>query len=260
MSYGRVSTFDSFWRQRDPRIKLLVMFSLAFLTILGKHLQGQAIVLLLCGLLYYSAKIPIFVPAKAVYSFRWIFGLIFLTNLLFITEGRKLPGLPVTDVALNFSLIYVGRLINLILTGVWLMSVTDPLALIRGIEGILAPAKRFLPVGEVALVLGLALQFLPALVEEAQEITMAQQARGLNFHGNLQQKVTGAVSILIPLFLSTLHRSSELAQAMEARGFIPGEKRGSYDDLSWKREDTLVLAFLLCLLVGWTLWRRVWVL
>jgi energy-coupling factor transport system permease protein len=259
MRSGRVDTFDSFWRQRDPRIKLLVMFSLVLLTMLGKDLQGQAVVVLLCGLLYYSAKIPVFVPAKAVYSLRWLLGLILLTNLLFITEGRRLPGLVVTDVAFNFALVYAVRIINLILTGVWLMSVTDPLALIRGIEGILAPAKRFLPVGEVALVLGLALQFLPALVEEAQEITMAQRARGLAFHGGLLQKAKGAVSILTPLFLFTLRRSSELAQAMEARGFIPGEKRGSYEDLSWKREDTLVLAFLLFLLVGWTLWGRVWV-
>lgn len=254
MNRGRVSSNNSFWRRRDPRIKILVVLSLIILTLLEKRLPGQAMIFLLYGFFYYSARVPFSVPLRAVYSFRWLLGLTFLINLLFLSEGRRMPGLLITDTALNISIVHMSRLINLILSGVWLMRVTDPLTLIKGVEGILAPGRRLLPVGEVALVLGLALQFLPTLMEEAQEITMAQRARGLSFHGNLRCKIKGVVSIVTPLFLSTLRRSSELAQAMEARGFTSGEKRGSYEDISWKLEDTLVLAFLLCLLAGWVLW------
>ncbi|HEY8343593.1 MAG TPA: energy-coupling factor transporter transmembrane component T [Bacillota bacterium] len=258
MNRGRASSRHSFWRRRDPRIKIMVLSTLIILTLLEKRWQGQAMIFLLYGFFYYSARVPFSVPLRAVYSFRWLLGLTFLINLLFITEGRRIPGLPVTDTALNISIVHMSRLINLILSGVWLMRVTDPLTLIKGVEGTLAPVKRFLPVGEIALVLGLALQFLPVLIEKAQEITMAQQARGLTFHGNFRCKIKGVVSIVTPLFLSTLRHAAELAQAMEARAFIPGEKRGSYEEISWKQEDTLVLAFLLCLLAGWVLWRKVW--
>ena len=258
MNQGRASSHNSFWRRRDPRIKILVLFTLIILTLLEKRWQGQVMILLLYGFLYYSARVPFSVPLRAVHSFRWLLSLTFFINLLFITAGRRIPGLPITDTALNISIVRMSKLINLILSGVWLKRVTDPLTLIKGVEGTLAPGKRFLPVGDIALVLGLALQFFPILVEEAQEITMAQRARGLSFRGNFRCKIKGVLSIVTPLFLSTLRRSSELAQAMEARGFIPGEKRGSYEEISWKPEDTLVLALLLCLLAGWVLWRKVW--
>lgn len=247
---------DSFWKHRDPKIKLLVLFSLVILVIAEEGLLVQAIILFTSGFLLFTSKIHFSLWLKALYSFRWLLGLSFFINLLLISEGEKILSLPLTDLALAVSILYLLRLINLILIGVWLMETTGSMALIQGFSGLLAPLRRFIPVGEIALVLGLALQFIPLLAAEAQEITMAQRARGLTFHGGLWRKAKGLVYLVVPLFLSTIRRATELAQAMEVRGFAPGAKRSSYSELTWKTADTLVLGSLVGVWIWW-LWRKV---
>jgi|SRR5690554_4789209 len=251
MNFVDFYPIDSFWEHRDSRIKLLVLFSMVILAIIEECILAQMVILLGSGCLLFTAKISIYSWLKALYSFRWLLGLSFFINLLFISEGEKIFLLPITDLALFVSFLYLLRLINLILIGVWLMKTTESMELIQGFTSLLAPLRRFIPVGAIALVLGLALQFLPLLAVEAQEITMAQRARGLNFHGGLWRKVKGLVYLVVPLFLSTLRRAAELAQAMEVRGFIPGARRSSYSALTWKTADTLVLGSM----VGvWILW------
>ena len=111
------------------------------------------------------------------------------------------------------------------------------------IESLLNPLKRFhLPVHEIALMLSIALRFVPTLMDETEKIMNAQRARGVDFSdGNLIQKVKAIVPLLIPLFVSSFNRAEDLATAMEARGYRGGEGRSKYRKLKWASRDTIVL-------------------
>jgi energy-coupling factor transport system permease protein len=94
------------------------------------------------------------------------------------------------------------------------------------------------------MALGLALSFFPLLLTEAQEIMLAQQARGANFKTNWTKKLKALLAMVIPLFISALRRALEIAQAMESRGYVPGAPRGSLYELAWGSKDTLGLVLL----------------
>ena len=133
----------------------------------------------------------------------------------------------------------------------WLLGVTESLTLIKGLELSLQPFRRWLPVGEMAMVLGLTLSFFPLLLTEAREIMLAQQARGVNFQTNWAKKLRGLLAMVIPLFLSALRRALEIAQAMEARGYVPGAPRGSLYELAWGKKDSLGALLVLSLVLLW---------
>ena len=120
---------------------------------------------------------------------------------------------------------------------------TPPLSMSDAIESLLNPLKKFhLPVHEIALMLSIALRFVPTLMDETEKIMNAQRARGVDFNdGNLIQKVKAIVPLLIPLFVSSFNRAEDLATAMEARGYRGGEGRSKYRKLQWASRDTIVI-------------------
>lgn len=256
MNFGSYYPAGSFWHRRDPRVKMAVLFILVILVFLERKIWWQAALFALIGGLFLTSALPVSRLRDTLRSFRWLLGVTFLVNLFFTPGGKRIPGLPFTETAVAVSFIYLGRLVNLLLLGAWLMGTTDSLTMIKGIEGLLRPARRFLPVSDIALVLGISLRFFPLLLDESQEITMAQRARGVSFQGRLWRKTRGIISMVVPLFLSTLRRASELAQAMEARGFVPGAARTSYEELRWKAEDTLIIAVFILTLVAWCFFRN----
>ena len=121
---------------------------------------------------------------------------------------------------------------------------TMPLSLTDAIEYLLRPlAAVKVPVHEIALMLSIALRFVPTLMDETEKIMNAQRARGIDFgEGNVYQQMKAIVPLLIPLFVSSFNRAEELATAMEARGYKGGEGRTKYRKLSWESRDTLVIA------------------
>ena len=121
-----------------------------------------------------------------------------------------------------------------------------PLSLTDAIEFILKPFKVVnLPVHEIALMLSIALRFVPTLMDETEKIMNAQRARGIEFgEGNLYNQMKAIVPMLIPLFVSSFNRADELATAMEARGYKGGEGRSKYRQLEWESRDThLMITF-----------------
>ncbi len=135
------------------------------------------------------------------------------------------------------------RFVLIIFMSTLLTLTTPPLSMSDAIESLLNPLKRFhLPVHEIALMLSIALRFVPTLMDETEKIMNAQRARGVDFNdGNLIQKVKAIVPLLIPLFVSSFNRAEDLATAMEARGYRGGEGRSKYRKLKWANRDTLVL-------------------
>jgi len=130
-----------------------------------------------------------------------------------------------------------------------LTATTKPLDMTLGIEDLLMPLKRFhVPAHEIAMLISIALRFIPDLIEETQRIMKAQQSRGVDMkEGKLMERVMAILSLIVPLFVSALQRAEDLANAMEARGYQGGHGRSQYRQLNWMNKDSLAL-FFVCLL------------
>ena len=202
----------------------MVLIVAALLVVLEGRLGGQLFFFGLNLSLYVTAHLPAERAWKMVRAFRWLLILTLLVNLAFSPPA--------------VAFLYFLRLLNLLLLSSWLLGAAEPLALIQGIERIFSPLGRWLPVAEGAMVLGLSLSFFPLLIQEANEITIAQRARGVTFKKQWWKRMTGLLAMVVPLFVNSLRRSLEVAQAMEARGYRPGEPRGSLYELKWGAADT----------------------
>lgn len=228
---------DSYWHLRDPRLKLLVVIGGTTLALTENRLGGQLFLLILVGGLYLSAQLPWKRGWRTLLTFRWLLLITLLLNLW--------TGPPVTAFA------YLLRLSNILLLSSWLLGVTETLTFIAGLELLLHPFRRVLPVGEIAMVLGLALSFFPLLLEEAGEIMLAQRARGVNLQAKWSKKIRGLIAMVIPLFIAALRRALAIAQAMEARGYVPGAPRGALYTPQWQKKDTLNAVLTLLLVLVW---------
>lgn len=133
-----------------------------------------------------------------------------------------------------------------------------PLSLTDAIEFLLRPLLALkVPVYEIALMLSIALRFVPTLMDETEKIMNAQRARGVDFgEGNVFQQMKAIVPLLIPLFVSSFNRAEELATAMEARGYQGGEGRSKYRLLKWEMRDTLVIVVYAFVTVGLIFLRK----
>ncbi len=149
------------------------------------------------------------------------------------------------------------RLILIISFSSLLTFTTKPTDLTLAIEHVLSPFKLIkLPVSELALMITISLRFIPTLLEETQKILKAQTSRGADFtEGNLKDKVIQIISLLIPMFIISFKRAEDLANAMEARGYVPGKKRTSLRELKWHLRDTFYI-FSFILLTGYFIYFR----
>ncbi len=242
MNYGTYYPGDSFWHQRDPRTKLMVLVVAALLVILEGRLGGQLFFFSLNLILFRTAHLPPVRAWKTVKAFRWLLLLTFLVNLVFNPPG--------------VAILYFLRLLNLLLLSSWMLGTAEPLTLIQGIERLFHPLGRRLPVAEGAMVLGLSLSFFPLLIQEANEIAIAQRARGVTFKKQWWKRMTGLLAMVVPLFVNAIRRSLEVAQAMEVRGYRPGEPRGSLYELNWVAADTWSLLTTGALVACWLASRR----
>ena len=143
--------------------------------------------------------------------------------------------------------------IMLLIMGTFLLTyTTSPIRLTDGLESLLSPLKKIkLPVHELAMMMSIALRFIPTLIEETDKIMSAQKARGADFEsGNLFQRAKALIPLLVPLFISAFRRADELATAMECRCYHGGEGRTKLNVLRYEARDYLVLAAYLALAIG----------
>lgn len=164
---------------------------------------------------------------------------------------------PIYDDALWHGGFIILRLVLIISMSSLLTFTTKPTDLTLAIERVLSPLKLFrVQVNELALMISIALRFIPTLLEESQKILKAQTSRGADFsEGNLKDKVLQIISLLIPMFIISFKRAEDLANAMEARGYVPGQKRTSLRVLKWHVRDTLIMVTFI-LLCGFVLFLR----
>lgn len=241
---GQYYPGGSFLHTMDPRAKiisLLLWITSTFLLVGPMEYMGLLAVIL-GG--YLLAGIPLRVVARSVKPL-WI--LLIITTLIhaFSTPGEVVYSwrmLAVTREGLTEGFVLSMRLIALILLSSLLTFTTTPIALTDGVERLLQPLERFgVPAHEMAMMMTIALRFIPILLEEADRILKAQMARGADFsRGNLLQRAKNLVPILVPLFLSAFQRADDLATAMEARCYRGGAGRTRLYVLQMRRTDWLI--------------------
>ena len=253
ITLGQYYPVDSRVHRLDPRIKLLLTVVFIVIVFLAKTFAGY---LLLFGFIFFTsrlARIPFRMLLRGIRPLRVILVLTFLLNLFF-TQGETLWLsfwiIRITKEAFFQALFYSLRLVFLVIGTSLLTLTTSPVALSDGIEVLLSPLKKIrFPAHELAMMMTIALRFIPTLLEETDKIMKAQMARGADFEsGNLISRAKAMVPLLVPLFGSAFRRAGDLAMAMESRCYRGGEGRTRLRVLKLTRDDAIACGIMFLLL------------
>ncbi|MDD6160286.1 MAG: energy-coupling factor transporter transmembrane component T [Oscillospiraceae bacterium] len=238
----------------DPRAKLVALLCYIVALFLAKWFVTYAIVL---GALVLVVVLSTVKPKALLRGMKPVVFLLIFTGLLnmFYTPGRTLVSFwvfTITYEGVLHAFFMVVRILMLISCTFLLTYTTSPLALTDGLESLLSPLKKLkVPVHELAMMMSIALRFIPTLIEETDKIMSAQRARGADFDsGNLIQKAKALIPLLVPLFISAFRRADELATAMECRCYHGGTGRTRMNKLSFRPADGVFMALALALAVG----------
>lgn len=246
---GRYLARDSIMHRLDPRMKLIGMIVLLLSIFLANNPLTYAIFAVFIAIMILLSGISIGVFLKGLRPMIIIILITVFIQLLFTRTGEVLvqfgPLAVTKDGLINAIYIFL-RFVLIIFISTILTLTTQPLAITDGLESLFKPFRKLLPVHEMALMLAIALRFVPTLLQETDKIMDAQRARGVDFsEGNLVRRVKAIIPILIPLFVSAFDRAYDLSIAMESRGYRGGEGRTKYRILQWHKTDTVATAILI---------------
>ena len=239
----------------DPRTKILLVVLYIVALFCAKGVVGYALMALCLAVCVRISKVGIKQLVRGLKPVLFIIIFTGLLNLFFVPGETYLfqwGFLRISEEGLRNAVFMVLRIMLLIM-GTFLMTyTTSPISLTDGLERLLNGLKRFhVPVHELAMMMSIALRFIPTLIEETDKIMSAQKARGADFEsGNLMQKAKALIPILVPLFISAFRRADELAVAMESRCYHGGEGRTRMKQLIFQGRDYIALALGVLLLAG----------
>ncbi len=237
----------------DARVKLIATFVYIITLFLINNFLGFAFAALALSVVIRLSKVPVKFMFKGVKGIFVIIILTSLINIFTIRDGTvifQMGWFKVTVSGVIVALKIVVRLILLIVGSSLMTLTTTPIKLTDGIEYLLKPFKKFgVPAHDIAMMMTIALRFIPTLLEETDKIIKAQQARGADFEtGNLIQRAKSLIPILVPLFISSFRRADDLAMAMEARCYNGDENRTRMNEMRLDNKDFIAI-FLICLYV-----------
>jgi energy-coupling factor transport system permease protein len=257
ITMGQYYPVDSKVHRLDPRVKLILTIVFIVAVFLAKTFVGYAILFLFIYGTARLANVPFKMLLRGLKPLRLILILTFLLNLFF-TSGETVWVefwiIRITKEGFLQALYYSIRLAFLVIGTSLLTLTTSPVSLSDAIEILLSPLKKIhFPAHELAMMMTIALRFIPTLLEETDKIMKAQMARGADFEsGNLVKRAKAMVPLLVPLFVSAFRRAGDLAMAMESRCYHGGEGRTRLRVLKLTRNDgiaCLVMAGLLALII-----------
>ena len=230
----------------DPRTKILLVVLYIVALFCAKHIISYGLMALTLLVCVKISKVPFKTMVKGLKPVVFIVVFTAVLNLFFTPGDRNLVEIGfirISDTGLENAVFMVLRILLLIM-GTFLMTyTTSPISLTDGLEQLLNGLKRFhVPVHELAMMMSIALRFIPTLIEETDKIMSAQKARGTDFEsGNILEKAKALIPILVPLFISAFRRADELATAMECRCYHGGEGRTKLHVLKYERRDYTAL-------------------
>ena len=232
----------------DPRLKLVLTVAYIVLLFAASNPLGLTLSILFLGVMYKVAKIPVKMIGKSLKPILPIVLFTAVLNLFFVSgEGDPLVHfwfLTIYAEGVRYAVLMAVRVMALIAGTSLLTYTTSPIVLTDAIEQLLKPlGKLHFPVHELAMMMSIALRFIPTLIEETDKIMNAQKARGAQLDtGKMTDRVKALVPVLIPLFISAFRRADELAMAMECRCYRGGDGRTRLKVLRCTRQDYIDLA------------------
>lgn len=247
ITIGQYFPGKSFIHQLDPRIKIILTIAYIVMLFLVKEFIGFAISIVFLLILYLISKIPIKMILRGL---KPVLPLILFTSVLniFFVKGSAVLWqwgiFTISWEGIRLAIFMSIRILALIAGSSLLTYTTSPIALTDGIERLLKPLKYIkFPVHELAMMMTIALRFIPTLLEETDKIMSAQKARGADMEsGGIVQRAKALIPILIPLFISAIRRAEELALAMECRCYHGGEGRTRMKQLHLNGRDIISCA------------------
>lgn len=255
VAFGQYYPDSSFTHKCDPRAKLLFLIGFIVAIFLSKNFYALGVCALVFVVIACCSKIPFKSLLKSVKAVLVLLIFTAILNLFFQKDGEVIfewSFIKLTKEGLYATAFLAIRLFLLVLASSLLTLTTTPVALTDGLESLLTPLKWIkFPVHELALVMSIALRFIPILTDETSRIMNAQKARGADFeNGKLTERVKAVVPILIPLLVSAFRRADELGDAMDARCYSGSTNRTKYKKLTFTWRDLLVALLLTALIIG----------
>ena len=244
--FGKYIPIDSPMHRLDPRAKLIGLFLMIAAVFVPKSWWVFLVIAILLTIALASAKIGIRMIVQSFKPMLMMMLFLLIINSLTVKTGEPLFTIGTFTIyhdAIFNTLFVIVRLLLMISITTLLTATTNPLDLPLGIEWLLKPLEVIhFPSHEVAMMVSIALRFIPTIIEETIRIMNAQKSRGVDFeNGKLSQKIAAILSLIVPLFSVAFERAYELADAMEARGYVPGAKRTRYHVLKFKFTDYLFI-------------------
>ena len=258
ITIGQYYPANSRVHRLDPRTKIVCTLLYLISLFLFKNMLGYVIATIFLFAVVRISKVPVKFIVKGLKPIILLLMITVIFNLFLTGTGTilwKVGFLKITDEGLRTAVFMAIRLIYLIIGASVMTLTTTPNALTDGIERLLNPLRHLhVPVHEIAMIMSIALRFIPILLEETDKIMKAQIARGADLEsGNIIQKAKNMIPILVPLFVSAFRRANDLAMAMEARCYRGGDGRTKMKPLVYHSRDYLsytVMAVYLVVVVG----------
>lgn len=243
---GSYMPMDSVVHKMDPRSKIVIMLLLMISIFIPSGITGYICIgIFICFVLFLS-KLSIKYAFRSMKPMLFMMIFLLVINVLVIKTG--IPWIQwgwfsIYSDAIYQTLYIVVRLLYMIIITTILTATTKPLDLTLGIEKLLKPLEKIkFPAHIIAMMISIALRFIPTLIEETQRIMNAQASRGVDLdNGSLKEKLMAILSLIVPLFISAFDRADQLANAMEARGYNPNAQRTRYKVLKMSSLDYIGL-------------------
>ena len=250
IAFGQYYPTNSLVHRLDARVKLLLTILFVVVIFFIKSYFGFMLTAFVLTVIILSARVPIMSVLKSVRGIIFIILFTSILNLFFIKQGEVLVSwkiFTITKVGVHTTIKMVLRLVLLISGASILSLTTTPVELADGVESLMSPLRLIkVPVRDIAMIMSIALRFIPTLFEETNKIIAAQKARGASFDtGNIFAKAKAMMPVLIPLFVNSFRRADELAFAMDARCYNATDKRTKMKKAKIGFGDIIALLFML---------------
>ena len=259
ITLGQYYQTESVIHRLDPRVKLVGTICYIISLFLVNSVWGYLVAAIFLAVMIKLSNVPFKFMVKGMKAILFLLMLTVAFNM-FLTPGEALISiwkLTITKEGLRLAIMMAVRLSFLIIGSSVMTLTTTPNNLTDGMENLMKPLRKFkVPVHEIAMMMSIALRFIPILMEETDKIMKAQIARGADFEsGNIIKKAKALVPLLVPLFISAFRRANDLAMAMEARCYRGGDGRTKMKPLVYKKADrvgycVLLLYLVVCLAIG----------
>ena len=255
VTFGQYYPTKSFVHKSDPRIKLLALIAYIVALFLAKNFYALSACFFVFVIAMIASRVPFGSVLRSIKAIIFLLVFTAVLNLFFHGGEHLLVRWGIIKIyreSIIFTVFFVLRLFFLVMGSALLTLTTTPVELTDGIESLLTPLKwvRF-PVHELALIMSIALRFIPTLIDETNRIISAQKARGADFEsGNIFKRIKAIVPILIPLLISAFRRAEELGDAMDARCYSGSKNRTKYKKLKFGWRDLIITLLFAALITG----------